>query len=62
MAVGALKAAGFAAAALGYHVWRLLTKQGSDVDVELEDYDEVLAQASLLLSGFTVKPVAVLSL
>ena len=60
MAVGALRAAGLAAAALGYHVWRLLTKQGSDV--ELEHYDEVLAQASLLLSGFTVKRVAALSL
>lgn len=50
MAVGALRAAGLAAAALGYHVWKLLTKQGSDVDIE--DYDEVLVQASLPLSGF----------
>ena len=50
MAVGALRAAGLAAAALGYHVWRLLTKQGSDPDIE--DYDEVLTYASLLLSGF----------
>lgn len=47
MAVGALRAAGLAAAALGYHVWRLLTKQGSAVDIE--DYDEVLVQVSLLL-------------
>lgn len=47
MAVGALRAAGLAAAALGYHVWRLLTKQGSDLDIE--DYDEVLTHASLLL-------------
>lgn len=50
MAVGALRAAGLAAAALGYHVWRLLTKQGSDLDVE--NHDEVSTQASHLLSGF----------
>ena len=57
MAVGALRAVGLAAAALGYHVWKLLTKQDSDADVE--DYDEVSAQASLLFSGYTLKPIAV---
>lgn len=45
MAVGALRAAGLAAAALGYHVWRLLTKQDSTADTE--DYDQVLVKASL---------------
>ncbi|KAL3137819.1 hypothetical protein ABBQ38_005075 [Trebouxia sp. C0009 RCD-2024] len=40
MAVGALRAAGLAAAALGYHVWRLLTKQDSTADTE--DYDQGL--------------------
>lgn len=44
MAVGALRAAGLAAAALGYHVWRLLTKQNSAEDIE--DYDQVSVQGS----------------
>ena len=39
MAVGAFRAAGLAAAALGYHVWRLLTKQ--ELDGDLEDTEEV---------------------
>lgn len=44
MAVGALRAAGLAAAALGYHVWRLLTKQESES--ELEDFDEVSSRTT----------------
>lgn len=42
MAIGALRAAGIAAAALGYHVWRLLIKQDPDGLVEPQDSVEVL--------------------
>lgn len=42
MAVGALRAAGIAAAALGYHVWRLLTKQDTSTLEELQESEEVL--------------------
>lgn len=58
MAVGALRAAGLAAAALGYHVWRLLTKQGSDADIE--DYDEVLVLG--LTASVRLLPSPLLSL
>lgn len=53
MAVGALRAAGLAAAALGYHVWRLLTKQDSTADTE--DYDQVPVKA-LLCKTYTFAP------
>ncbi|DBA93109.1 TPA: hypothetical protein ACH3X2_003427 [Trebouxia sp. C0005] len=42
MAVGALRAAGIAAAALGYHVWRLLTKQDSTALADIADSEEGL--------------------
>lgn len=42
MAVGALRAAGIAAAALGYHVWRLLTKQDATALTDIEDSEEGL--------------------
>jgi len=42
MAVGALRAAGIAAAALGYHVWRLLTKQDANTLADIQDSEEVV--------------------
>ena len=54
MAIGALRAAGFAAAALGYHVWRLFTKQVSDA--LSDESEEVLRtpELSLFLSALQI--------
>jgi len=49
MAVGALRAAGIAAAALGYHVWRLLTKQDAAALADIEDSEEVVHKTKRLL-------------
>ncbi len=49
MAVGALRAAGIAAAALGYHMWRLLTKQDATALAETEDSEEVVHKTKKLL-------------
>lgn len=49
MAVGALRAAGITAAALGYHVWRLLTKQDATALTDIEDSEEVVHRTKRLL-------------
>ena len=56
MAVGALRAAGIAAAALGYHVWRLLTKQDTSTLEELQESEEVLRETPQLLLLGQVPP------